>query len=119
VVNAVYGYKGLEVVLGKRRLKNGALGYFRADFRKRQTPIPFGVTTMAGSVAEYLWHGAPPGFVSAGDLKILRDHGFGDECFPELWAIAVRLLRKRKRRVWRLAARLARHGYVDLRNGRY
>lgn len=73
---------------------------------RRLGPLSESIVTMAGSVAENLWHGVPRGFVSGGDLKALRSIGLTPTDLRELWFATARLVRANKSKIWKLAERL-------------
>lgn len=85
----------------------GARGQSYCQFRRKfRTPLMAGLTLMAGSAAEHLWHGTPRGLVSAHDLSAMKGMGFKGEDYRVLWEEAQRLVRRNKRAIWRLAKQL-------------
>lgn len=77
-------------------------------------PVSHGIIMMAGSVAEHLWHGTPKGLASAHDFTVMRKCGFKGEDFRVLWEEASRLVRRNKKKIWRLAKRVHGKGRVVL-----
>ena len=77
--------------------------------------IGCGLTMIAGSVAEHLWHGTPKGLVSAHDFTVLRQVGFKGEDFRVLWEEATRIVRKNKKKIWSLAKKIEKGGRYNFK----
>lgn len=118
VIGRRFNMKALYAVV--HDAKDGEKGHVRWDMRsvRKVGPLARCIATMAGSLAESLWHGTPEGLVSDSDYETLLSVGLSPACMAELWVHTKRLVRSERKAIWELAERLVAHGKVDFRNGR-
>jgi hypothetical protein len=108
-----FGARAQRVVVYQgARGKHRETGHSYLTGLRKLGPVQLCCVVMAGSVAESLWHGTPKGVVSGGDFRDLEKYGLRGEDLRIIWEETSRLLRKLRPKVWRLAARLMRHGKV-------
>lgn len=86
--------------------KKRGRGYVGFGDVRKIGPVQLSCVLMAGSVAEYLWHGTPRGLVSAYDLHDLKAAGLKGEDFRIVWQETERIVRKLKPAIWKLAEQL-------------
>jgi hypothetical protein len=100
IVAERFGNRVLWVRAGEHGKSHTQIG------RVKSGPVAYFCVLMAGSVAEWLWHGTPKGAVSAGDGDALNAMGVHGEDFRILWEETARLVRKLKPKIWKLAEQL-------------
>ncbi len=93
----------VPLVPGKHK---GGMGYIEYRQSGRIGPICMATVMMAGSLAEHLWHGTPKGLASSFDFADIKKLGLRGEDFRIVWEEASRMVRRNKKKIWRLAKKL-------------
>jgi len=115
VIAHVVGFEVTRVHVGRSRDRRGHVlhGYTSFNTPKRSDPLKEGIVRLAGSAAEFLWHGLPDGKATMGDLEAVRRLGFRGRSVAAIMALSRGLVRFYRRDIRGVSRALQSEGRLD------